>query len=218
MLKNILLALLLLGNPAGADDIPIDDNTITETTLETGEEDAIIEEQPVEDDEISEEEKNEIVSVVTAWLSQYTSESKVISIIGTLLDTGLISILVAFVIKYQKRKKKEKSQEQILKETKETIKIELEKEFNKLLNNQINVSNITNRQLDEAISLILKALVLSQDKGSKSKLALLDLISQKSNVTEITALIEEVKEVVKEELNAEEIVKEKVKGTYNPVD
>lgn len=203
MLKNILLSGVLMFAP-----IQNADETVVEPPVQ----------ETIPGEEIVEEEMTEeqFTEKVKEFLGQYLNENIVVEIITWAMNTGLISVLFTLYIK--SRKYKGKSAQEIQELVKQDIPSLVKECFNKM--SVEHLQNIYNRmgELEHGMQIMMKALVLAQDKTAEGRIALLNLITEKTNNTEVTKVAEMVKQEIIEETKAEKLIIEKISGDYNPVD
>lgn len=199
MLKNLLLSGLLMFAPI-------------QNNVETVEEPPIVEVVETEE-EMTEEQFTEKVK---EFLGQYLNENIVVEIITWAYNTGLITVLMTLYVK--SRKFKGKTTEEIQKAVQDEVKTQITYGFKTMSVEHLQAIYNRMGELEHGMQIMMKALVLAQDKTAEGRIALLNLITEKTNNAEITAVAEQVKEEIVAETQVEQIVKEKVAGEYNPVD
>lgn len=203
MLKNILLSGVLMFAP-----IQNADETVVEPPVQ----------ETIPGEEIVEEEMTEeqFTEKVKEFLGQYLNENIVVEIITWAMNTGLISVLFTLYIK--SRKYKGKSAQEIQELVKQDIPSLVKECFNKMSVEHLQAIYNRMGELEHGMQIMMKALVLAQDKTAEGRIALLNLITEKTNNTEVTKVAEMVKQEIIEETKAEKLIIEKISGDYNPVD
>lgn len=203
MLKNILLSGVLMFAP-----IQNADETVVEPPVQ----------ETIPGEEIVEEEMTEeqFTEKVKEFLGQYLNENVVVEIISWAMNTGLIGVLFTLYIK--SRKYKGKSAQEIQELVKQDIPSLVKECFNKMSVEHLQAIYNRMGELEHGMQIMMKALVLAQDKTAEGRIALLNLITEKTNNTEVTKVAEMVKQEIIEETKAEKLIIEKISGDYNPVD
>lgn len=200
MIKNMLLASVLMFAPIqNADETvvepPVNETVETEENIETEE---------------------QFTEKLKDFLGQYLNENIVVEVISWAYNTGLISVLFTLYIK--SRKFKGKTTDEIYDGVKEEVKTQVAYCFKSMSAEQLQPIYDRMVSLEHGLQLMMKALVLAQDKTAEGRIALLNLITEKVNNEEVTKVAEQVKEEIIEETKTGQLVKEKVSGEYNPVD
>ena len=203
MLKNILLSGVLMFAPIQNADETVVEPPVQETIL--GEE--IVEEEMTEE---------QFTEKIKEFLGQYLNENVVVEIISWAMNTGLIGVLFTLYIK--SRKYKGKSAQEIQELVKQDIPSLVKECFNKMSVEHLQAIYNRMGELEHGMQIMMKALVLAQDKTAEGRIALLNLITEKTNNTEVTKVAEMVKQEIIEETKAEKLIIEKISGDYNPVD
>ena len=203
MLKNILLSGVLMFAP-----IQNADETVVEPPVQ----------ETIPGEEIVEEEMTEeqFTEKMKEFLSQYLNENIVAEIITWAYNTGLLTVLMTLYIK--SRKYKGKSAQEIQELVKQDIPSLVKECFNKMSVEHLQAIYNRMGELEHGMQIMMKALVLAQDKTAEGRIALLNLITEKTNNTEVTKVAEMVKQEIIEETKAEKLIIEKISGDYNPVD
>ena len=172
-------------------------------------------EQPVEDN-TSTEVTEDTSSVEETIEGEHFNQQVVMSIVQWVVDSGLIGIICAVYAKYRKYKALSSKEiaDAVIKECKDQIANalqEMSKEELESLKSKLDKVEASNEILQ-------KALILAQDKTVEGRIALVNLISQKSESEEVQQVAEEVKETIVEEQAVVDKVQEQVKEDYNPID
>ena len=203
MIKNILLSGVLMFAP-----IQNADETVVEPPVQ----------ETIPGEEIVEEEMTEeqFTEKIKEFLGQYLNENVVVEIISWAMNTGLIGVLFTLYIK--SRKYKGKSAQEIQELVKQDIPSLVKECFNKMSVEHLQAIYNRMGELEHGMQIMMKALVLAQDKTAEGRIALLNLITEKTNNTEVTKVAEMVKQEIIEETKAEKLIIEKISGDYNPVD
>ena len=201
MFGKILFISTLAFSPITLEDTTVIEPPIEETTNTT------------EDEPLTEEGFTERVK---EFLEQYLSADMVANIINWAIDSGLLIALFGVYLRY--RKYKSLSSEEIAKKVDDRIKQELKESFEKLSEEQLQQLIDKVNSYEDVLNTLEKALILSQDKTAEGKKALLDLISEKTNSSEVKKEASNVKEKVVEEQKTIDEIQEKVKDNYIPID
>ena len=153
---------------------------------------------------------------VESWLSNYLEKDMLTQIISWAVDAGVLGGLFAIYLKY--RKYKSKTIGQLVDEIKENVTKQMQDDFKNLSEEQ--QAKLINglETLKKSNELVIKALVLAQSKTTESKLALLDLVSESNENTEVKEVVKEVRKEVESNQAQKEKVQEAVKSDYNPID
>lgn len=153
---------------------------------------------------------------IEKWLSNYLEKDLVTKIISWAVDTGVLGSLFVVYLKY--RKYKNKTIGQLVDEIKESVTKQMEDDFKNLSAEQ--QAKLINglETLKKSNELVIKALVLAQSKTTDSKLALLDLVSESNENTEVKEVVKEVRKEVEGNQAQKDKVNEAVKSDYNPID
>ena len=149
-------------------------------------------------------------------MEQYLSADMVANIINWAINSGLLVTLFGVYLKY--RKYKSLSSKEIADKVEERIKEELNKSFKNMSAEELSALANKINNFEQVIATLQKALVLSQDKTSEGKKALLDLITEKTSDEDVKKTATEVKGKVEEEQKAVDEVQDKVKSDYIPID
>lgn len=201
MFGKILLISTLAFSPITLEDTTIVEPPIEETTNTT-------EDEPLTEEGFTEK--------IREFFEQYLSADMVANIINWAIDSGLLIALFGVYLKY--RKYKSLSSEEIAKKVDDRIKQELKESFEKLSEEQLQQLIDKVNSYEDVLNTLEKALILSQDKTAEGKKALLDLISEKTNSSEVKKEASNVKEKVVEEQKTIDEIQEKVKDNYIPID
>lgn len=201
MFGKILLISTLAFSPITLEDTTVVEPPIEETTNAT-------EDEPLTEEGFTEK--------VREFFEQYLSADMVANIINWAIDSGLLIALFGVYLKY--RKYKSLSSEEIAKKVDDRIKQELKESFEKLSEEQLQQLIDKVNSYEDVLNTLEKALILSQDKTAEGKKALLDLISEKTNSSEVKKEASNVKEKVVEEQKTIDEIQEKVKDNYIPID
>ena len=201
MFGKILLISTLAFSPITLEDTTVVEPPIEETTNTT-------EDEPLTEEGFTEK--------IREFFEQYLSADMVANIINWAIDSGLLIALFGVYLKY--RKYKSLSSEEIAKKVDDRIKQELKESFEKLSEEQLQQLIDKVNSYEDVLNTLEKALILSQDKTAEGKKALLDLISQKTNSSEVKKEASSVKEKVVEEQKTIDEIQEKVKDNYIPID
>lgn len=201
MFGKILFISTLAFSPITLEDTTVVEPPIEETTNTT------------EDESLTEEGFTE---KIREFFEQYLSADMVANIINWAIDSGLLIALFGVYLKY--RKYKSLSSEEIAKKVDDRIKQELKESFEKLSEEQLQQLIDKVNSYEDVLNTLEKALILSQDKTAEGKKALLDLISEKTNSSEVKKEASNVKEKVVEEQKTIDEIQEKVKDNYIPID
>lgn len=153
---------------------------------------------------------------IREFFEQYMSADMVANIINWAIDSGLLIALFGVYLKY--RKYKSLSSEEIAKKVDDRVKQELKASFEKLSDEKLQGLIDKVNSYEDVLNTLEKALILSQDKTAEGKKALLDLISEKTNSSEVKKEASNVKEKVVEEQKTIDEIQEKVKDNYIPID
>lgn len=153
---------------------------------------------------------------IEKWLSNYLEKDLVTKIISWAVDAGVLGSLFTIYLKY--RKYKNKTIGQLVDEIKASVTKQMEDDFKNLSAEQ--QAKLINglETLKKSNELVIKALVLAQSKTTDSKLALLDLVSESNESTEVKEVVKEVREEVESNQAQKDKVNEAVKSDYNPID
>lgn len=201
MFGKILFISTLAFSPITLEDTAVIEPPIEETT------------NPTEDEPLTEEGFTE---KIREFFEQYLSADMVANIINWAIDSGLLIALFGVYLKY--RKYKSLSSEEIAKKVDDRIKQELKESFEKLSEEQLQELINKVNSYEDVLNTLEKALILSQDKTAEGKKALLDLISEKTNSSEVKKEASSVKDKVVEEQKTIDEIQEKVKDNYIPID
>lgn len=201
MLEKILFMGTLAFSPITLGDTTVVEPPIEETTNTT-------EDEPLTEEGFTEK--------IKEFFEQYMSADMVANIINWAIDSGLLIALFGVYLKY--RKYKSLSSEEIAKKVDDRIKQELKESFEKLSEKQLQQLIDKVNSYEDVLNTLEKALILSQDKTAEGKKALLDLISEKTNSSEVKKEASNVKEKVVEEQKTIDEIQEKVKDNYIPID
>lgn len=186
--------------------ITLEDTTVVEPPIE--EPTNTTEDEPLTEEGFTEK--------IREFFEQYMSADMVANIINWAIDSGLLIALFGVYLKY--RKYKSLSSEEIAKKVDDRIKQELKESFEKLSEEQLQQLINKVNSYEDVLNTLEKALILSQDKTAEGKKALLDLISEKTNSSEVKKEASNVKEKVVEEQKTIDEIQEKVKDNYIPID
>ena len=212
MIRAILLSSALFVAPKGVTvmeneeppvEQPVEDNTSTEVTEDTSSVEETIDEE-------------KMTEKIKSFLGEHFNQQVVMSIVQWVVDSGLIGIICAVYAKYRKYKALSSKEiaDAVIKECKDQIANalqEMSKEELESLKSKLDKVEASNEILQ-------KALILAQDKTVEGRIALVNLISQKSESEEVQQVAEEVKETIVEEQAVVDKVQEQVKEDYNPID
>lgn len=201
MFGKILFISTLAFSPITLEDTAVVEPPIEETTNTTKDE-------PLTEEGFTEK--------IREFFEQYLSADMVANIINWAIDSGLLIALFGVYLKY--RKYKSLSSEEIAKKVDDRIKQELKESFEKLSEEQLQQLIDKVNSYEDVLNTLEKALILSQDKTAEGKKALLDLISEKTNSSEVKKEASNVKEKVVEEQKTIDEIQEKVKDNYIPID
>ena len=201
MFGKILLISTLAFSPITLEDTTVVEPPIEETTNTT-------EDEPLTEEGFTEK--------IREFFEQYLSADMVANIINWAIDSGLLIALFGVYLKY--RKYKSLSSEEIAKKVDDRIKQELKESFEKLSEEQLQGLINKVNSYEDVLNTLEKALILSQDKTAEGKKALLDLISEKTNSSEVKKEASNVKDKVVEEQKTIDEIQEKVKDNYIPID
>ena len=201
MLEKILFIGTLAFSPITLGDTTVVEPPIEETTNTT-------EDEPLTEEGFTEK--------IKEFFEQYLSADMVANIINWAIDSGLLIALFGVYLKY--RKYKSLSSEEIAKKVDDRIKQELKESFEKLSEEQLQGLINKVNSYEDVLNTLEKALILSQDKTAEGKKALLDLISEKTNSSEVKKEASNVKDKVVEEQKTIDEIQEKVKDNYIPID
>ena len=201
MFGKILFISTLAFSPITLEDTAVVEPPIEETTNTTKDE-------PLTEEGFTEK--------IREFFEQYLSADMVANIINWAIDSGLLIALFGVYLKY--RKYKSLSSEEIAKKVDDRIKQELKESFEKLSEEQLQQLIDKVNSYEDVLNTLEKALILSQDKTAEGKKALLDLISEKTNSSEVKKEASSVKEKVVEEQKTIDEIQEKVKDNYIPID
>lgn len=201
MLGKILFIGSLAFSPITLADTTVVEPPIEETTNTT-------EDEPLTEESFTEK--------IREFFEQYLSADMVANIINWAIDSGLLIALFGVYLKY--RKYKSLSSEEIAKKVDDRIKQELKESFEKLSEEQLQQLINKVNSYEDVLNTLEKALILSQDKTAEGKKALLDLISEKTNSSEVKKEASNVKDKVVEEQKTIDEIQEKVKDNYIPID
>lgn len=201
MFGKILLISTLAFSPITLEDTTVVEPPIEEPTNTT-------EDEPLTEEGFTEK--------IREFFEQYLSADMVANIINWAIDSGLLIALFGVYLKY--RKYKSLSSEEIAKKVDDRIKQELKESFEKLSEEQLQQLIDKVNSYEDVLNTLEKALILSQDKTAEGKKALLDLISEKTNSSEVKKEASSVKEKVVEEQKTIDEIQEKVKDNYIPID
>ena len=201
MFGKILLISTLAFSPITLEDATVVEPPIEEPTNTT-------EDEPLTEEGFTEK--------IREFFEQYLSADMVANIINWAIDSGLLIALFGVYLKY--RKYKSLSSEEIAKKVDDRIKQELKESFGKLSEEQLQQLIDKVNSYEDVLNTLEKALILSQDKTAEGKKALLDLISEKTNSSEVKKEASNVKEKVVEEQKTIDEIQEKVKDNYIPMD
>lgn len=186
--------------------ITLEDTTVVEPPIE--EPTNTTEDEPLTEEGFTEK--------IREFFEQYLSADMVANIINWAIDSGLLIALFGVYLKY--RKYKSLSSEEIAKKVDDRIKQELKESFEKLSEERLQQLIDKVNSYEDVLNTLEKALILSQDKTAEGKKALLDLISEKTNSSEVKKEASNVKEKVVEEQKTIDEIQEKVKDNYIPID
>lgn len=201
MFGKILFISTLAFSPITLEDTTVIEPPIEETTNTT-------EDEPLTEEGFTEK--------IREFFEQYMSADMVANIINWAIDSGLLIALFGVYLRY--RKYKSLSSEEIAKKVDDRIKQELKESFEKLSEEQLQQLIDKVNSYEDVLNTLEKALILSQDKTAEGKKALLDLISDKTNSSEVKKEASNVKEKVVEEQKTIDEIQEKVKDNYIPID
>ena len=186
--------------------ITLEDTTVVEPPIE--EPTNTTEDEPLTEEGFTEK--------IREFFEQYLSADMVANIINWAIDSGLLIALFGVYLKY--RKYKSLSSEEIAKKVDDRIKQELKESFEKLSEERLQQLIDKVNSYEDVLNTLEKALILSQDKTAEGKKALLDLISEKTNSSEVKKEASNVKDKVVEEQKTIDEIQEKVKDNYIPID
>ena len=201
MFGKILLISTLAFSPITLEDTTVVEPPIEETTNTT-------EDEPLTEEGFTEK--------IREFFEQYLSADMVANIINWAIDSGLLIALFGVYLRY--RKYKSLSSEEIAKKVDDRIKQELKESFEKLSEEQLQQLIDKVNSYEDVLNTLEKALILSQDKTAEGKKALLDLISEKTNSSEVKKEASNIKDKVVEEQKTIDEIQEKVKDNYIPID
>ena len=201
MFGKILLISTLAFSPITLEDTAVVEPPIEEPTNTN-------EDEPLTEEGFTEK--------IREFFEQYLSADMVANIINWAIDSGLLIALFGVYLKY--RKYKSLSSEEIAKKVDDRIKQELKESFEKLSVEQLQQLIDKVNSYEDVLNTLEKALILSQDKTAEGKKALLDLISEKTNSSEVKKEASSVKDKVVEEQKTIDEIQEKVKDNYIPID
>lgn len=201
MFGKILFISTLAFSPITLEDTTVVEPPIEETTNTT-------EDEPLTEEGFTEK--------IKEFLEQYLSADMVANIINWAIDSGLLIALFGVYLRY--RKYKSLSSEEIAKKVDDRIKQELKESFEKLSEEQLQQLIDKVNSYEDVLNTLEKALILSQDKTAEGKKALLDLISEKTNSSEVKKEASNIKDKVVEEQKTIDEIQEKVKDNYIPID
>ena len=185
--------------------------TYAETTGSETTESEVIESEVIES-ELTEE---GFIDQTKAFLSQYLDEQLVMSIINWAIDAGLLSILFGVYLKY--RKYKSMSSNEIANEVKSVVDNAVKESVDKLTTEQLTGIYKGLENLEKGLDITNKALVLAQDKTAEGKIALLDLISERTKDESVKEAASEVKTKIEQEEKIKEEVSKEVKEDYTSI-
>lgn len=201
MLGKILFIGSLAFSPITLGDTTVVEPPVEETTNTT-------EDEPLTEEGFTEK--------IKEFFEQYMSADMVANIINWAIDSGLLIALFGVYLKY--RKYKSLSSEEIAKKVDDRIKQELKESFEKLSDEKLQGLIDKVNSYEDVLNTLEKALILSQDKTAEGKKALLDLISEKTNSSEVKKEASSIKDKVVEEQKTIDEIQEKVKDNYIPID
>lgn len=212
--------LLMAGAIANANEVPTSSEPETSveepTTSVVSSSEGTPSETPSEPTSEAEPTIEDFQKEVENWLSNYLEKDMLTQIISWAVDAGVLGGLFAIYLKY--RKYKSKTIGQLVDEIKENVTKQMQDDFKNLSEEQ--QAKLINglETLKKSNELVIKALVLAQSKTTESKLALLDLVSESNENTEVKEVVKEVRKEVESNQAQKEKVQEAVKSDYNPID
>lgn len=212
--------LLMAGTIANANEVPTSSEPETSveepTTSVVSSSEGTPSETPSEPTSEAEPTIEDFQKEVENWLSNYLEKDMLTQIISWAVDAGVLGGLFAIYLKY--RKYKSKTIGQLVDEIKENVTKQMQDDFKNLSEEQ--QAKLINglETLKKSNELVIKALVLAQSKTTESKLALLDLVSESNENTEVKEVVKEVRKEVESNQAQKEKVQEAVKSDYNPID
>lgn len=212
--------LLMAGAIANANEVPTSSEPATSveepTTSVVSSSEETPSETPNEPTSEAEPTIEDFRKEVESWLSNYLEKDMLTQIISWAVDAGVLGGLFAIYLKY--RKYKSKTIGQLVDEIKENVTKQMQDDFKNLSEEQ--QAKLINglETLKKSNELVIKALVLAQSKTTESKLALLDLVSESNENTEVKEVVKEVRKEVESNQAQKEKVQEAVKSDYNPID
>lgn len=212
--------LLMAGAIANANEVPTSSEPATSveepTTSVVSSSEETPSETPNEPTSEAEPTIEDFRKEVESWLSNYLEKDMLTQIISWAVDAGVLGGLFAIYLKY--RKYKSKTIGQLVDEIKENVTKQMQDDFKNLSEEQ--QAKLINglETLKKSNELVIKALVLAQSKTTESKLALLDLVSESNENTEVKEVAKEVRKEVESNQAQKEKVQEAVKSDYNPID
>lgn len=211
-MKKCLIAIPFLA--LGLSLSPLAVSTTVTPAYATEESEVVEESESVltEESELTEE---GFIAQTKAFLSKYLDEQLVLSIINWAIDVGLLTALFGVYLKY--RKYKSMSSKEIAQETKTVVENAVKAKMQELTAVELEKIYKVVSNLEEGLKTTNKALVLAQDKTAEGKIALLNLISEKSSDSETKEKADEVKTKIVEEEETKEEVNKDVSGDYNSI-
>lgn len=223
LFTNLILAGMLIASPAIAS---VSANELTQIVEEgeVSEDSIVVSADGSEVSIVSSEsesvptsaEQQEIIDKAKAWLGQYFDSTMVMNIINWAIDSGLIIIIAGIYFKF--RKYKALSSIEISNKVNEIAKETIKAEFEKLSVEKLQSLVSKLDDVDNTLSVLERAIVLSQDRSAEGKIALLNLIAEKTDKKEVKENIVEVKTIVEKEKAKETEIKDKVSEDYRPID
>lgn len=206
MKKRLLLGTVIgLGCICGVCNIS--QNTI-KGVYASSEEPPVVETEPVEEEQFTEEVKN--------WLSQHMDAQMVANIINWCSQLGLMGALFGVYMKYKKHKTT--TLEDVVKAFKTEVEKYIKECFDNLSKEQINKLISASHSVEGKMNEVMKAFVLAQDKTVEGKVAMLDLIAKNTTDVEVVQIVSKEKEEIVKKQEITEKIKEVVSGEYIPVE
>lgn len=191
--------------------------TIGEGNKLTKIDNTIVEPAPASDI-TSEEVAEEVKGKISDYLNQFLTESLVVKIITWLIDIGAIGALVGIYLKY--RKYRHTTLGDIEDIAKDKIGEALKEKFGEMdgdVVEKLKEYTAQAKEIQDKIDVLLKAFALSQDKSAEGKLAMLNLLQDKTEDKEVEEKIEEIKEEIVETQDAVNDIVDKVDGEYKDI-
>lgn len=217
-LITLLLCFLFTVSVVKAEEIENKEPTeeITEVeTVETTEVDDTTEVEPT-DQEINDEVekiKEDAENKLKAWMDEKFNNANltswVLTIFNALTSTAFLTALLGVVVKYSKYKGK--NTDVIIDEVKAQVGEYLKERFDNLSEVEIKKLIQALDDLKESNEVMMKVLVLAQDKTSQGKVALLDYLGSKTESKEVKEQAEQVKGKLENEEKEKQEAVEKIK-------